>query len=250
MSIAEKLTTIAENEQKVYDAGKKAEYDAFWDNYQDNGKRTDYANGFTGYGKGWNNNNFYPKYNMKPTKCASMFYAWEDATIQTLDLLQRFKECNVEFDTSKATQANQCFAYSKFTALPAIDLTSVSGIVSKLYYGCPYLETIEKIKIHENIGIDGWFYNNRDLVKLTIEGTIGQNGFNVQWSTKLSKESIVSILTALKDDGEPLHTITLSKVAVDKAFETSPGANDGSESQEWYAITNIGGAYWWTISLV
>ena len=34
MSIAEKLTTIAENEQKVYDAGQKSEYDRFWDSYR------------------------------------------------------------------------------------------------------------------------------------------------------------------------------------------------------------------------
>ena len=40
MSIAEKLTTVAENVPKVYEAGKKAEYDAFWDKYQNNGKRT------------------------------------------------------------------------------------------------------------------------------------------------------------------------------------------------------------------
>ena len=31
MSIADKLITIAENEQKVYHAGKQAEYNKFWD---------------------------------------------------------------------------------------------------------------------------------------------------------------------------------------------------------------------------
>ena len=34
MSVADKLTTIVENEQKVYDAGKQAAYDWFWDRYQ------------------------------------------------------------------------------------------------------------------------------------------------------------------------------------------------------------------------
>ena len=42
MSIAEKLVTVAENEQKVYDAGKQAEYDAFWDNYQVYGNRENF----------------------------------------------------------------------------------------------------------------------------------------------------------------------------------------------------------------
>ena len=38
MSIAEKLTAIAENVPKVYEAGQKSEYDRFWDAYQNNGK--------------------------------------------------------------------------------------------------------------------------------------------------------------------------------------------------------------------
>ena len=41
MSIADKLTTIAENEQKVFDAGKQAEYDEFWDSFQSKGTRKD-----------------------------------------------------------------------------------------------------------------------------------------------------------------------------------------------------------------
>ena len=51
MSIAEKLELIAENEQKVFDAGKKSEYDEFWDNYQkksDGSARTSYIQGFAG----------------------------------------------------------------------------------------------------------------------------------------------------------------------------------------------------------
>ena len=67
MSIADKLVTIAENERKVYDAGytkgktegggdsydrgvadgRRAEYDAFWDNLQSNGNRTQYAVAFS-----------------------------------------------------------------------------------------------------------------------------------------------------------------------------------------------------------
>ena len=34
MSIAEKLTKVAENVPKVYEAGKKDEHDKFWDEYQ------------------------------------------------------------------------------------------------------------------------------------------------------------------------------------------------------------------------
>ena len=60
MSIAEKLTTIAENQQNVFDAGKKSEYDAFWDAYQQNGNRRNYAFAFSG--QAWGCNAFKPKY--------------------------------------------------------------------------------------------------------------------------------------------------------------------------------------------
>ena len=34
MSIAEKLTQVAENVPKVHEAGKKAQYDEFWANFR------------------------------------------------------------------------------------------------------------------------------------------------------------------------------------------------------------------------
>lgn len=46
MSIAEKLQTIAENEQKVFEAGKQAEKKAFWDNFFNNGKRKSFRGAF------------------------------------------------------------------------------------------------------------------------------------------------------------------------------------------------------------
>lgn len=67
MSIATKLVTIAENEQKVYAAGQKAEYDRFWDNVQNYGNRTSYINGFSG--ASWNDKTYNPKY---PIVCNSL----------------------------------------------------------------------------------------------------------------------------------------------------------------------------------
>ena len=59
MSIAENLTTIAKNQQKVFDAGVKSEYDRFWDNYQKNGEPMSYAMAF---GSKWDDITFKPKY--------------------------------------------------------------------------------------------------------------------------------------------------------------------------------------------
>ena len=95
------------------------------------------------------------------------------------------------------------------------------------------------------------FTNCYALENLTIIGKIGQNGFDIHWSTKLTKSSIISIINALLDTEEG-KTITLSKTAVNKAFETSEGANNGSTSSEWITlITPKSNAYngKWTITL-
>ena len=39
------------------------------------------------------------------------------------------------------------------------------------------------------------FQRNSQIIELIIEGVISDN-FNVQWSTKLSKESIISIINS------------------------------------------------------
>ena len=43
------------------------------------------------------------------------------------------------------------------------------------------------------------FINCTALEDLVIEGVIGNNGFSVQWSTKLSHDSLMSIMNALQD---------------------------------------------------
>ena len=63
--------TIAENVPKVYEAGKKAEYDAFWDVFQLNGTRANYEYSFAS--RCWNEKNLKPKYPMTPTGAQRMF---------------------------------------------------------------------------------------------------------------------------------------------------------------------------------
>ena len=75
MSIAEKLVTVAESMQGVYDKGfadgqsqgSDSWYDTFWDTFQQNGNRQNYTNAFVSgnanqHSVGWTNANFKPKY--------------------------------------------------------------------------------------------------------------------------------------------------------------------------------------------
>ena len=77
-----KPTTVSENfynlfmattngAEENFDEGKQAEYDRFWDAYQENGNRTDYRNAFVGYF--WNKETLRPKYTCKVVDGGSMF---------------------------------------------------------------------------------------------------------------------------------------------------------------------------------
>ena len=109
------------------------------------------------------------------------------------------------------------------------------------------LVTIDKMITSENTSFTNMFGNDAALVNVTWEGVIAKSGLSFSKSTKLSKASIISIITALSLATTGL-AITLSLASVNKAFETSEGANDGSESTQWRFLSQSKSN--WTISLV
>lgn len=248
MSIADKLTTIAENTQKVHEAGKKAEHDAFWDSYQHKGARTNYP-AYSFYGEGFDFDNFYPKYDIKPNgTCLYLFYAWEKSGRNIKgSLKQRLEECGVVLDTSNVTNFSHAFNYSRFNEIPTINCLNFGANTSSLFsndWGA--LITIEKLIVNEAVTYKSWFVNSNNLTNITFEGTIGQS-IDFQYSKKLSKASIDNIAIALSTTASGM-TLTLSKDAVNAAYETSEGAKDGSTSAAWSAIVNSRTN--WTISLI
>ena len=232
---------------EVYEKGKQEEYDAFWDNYQQNGTRKSYAFAFAGMG--WTPENFRPKYDIKPkTKAKSMFAQVDN--MAGIDLEQTFKDLGITFDTSGVTHSDG-FDYFVQNASPSV-LPAISTVgINRLIYcfnAASDLKTIRKLilKADGSQTFNNTFTGCANLENIEIEGTIGQNGFDIHWSTKLSKASITSIINALSTTTSGL-TITLSKTAVNSAFETSEGASDGSTSDEWLAL--IATKQNWTISL-
>lgn len=237
MSIAEKLTTIAENEQKVYDAGfkagksqggggdaeaafeagKKAQYDEFWDNFQNNGNLKNYKSVFAG--RGWKQEVFYPKYDIIATNAVGTFQEFGGTSF---NLVQRLEECGVTLDVSNATLVGNLFMGTPFTEVPHIDTKNATSLGS-LYQNSSYL-TKASIALKDD-GSQTWqnsFSSCKSLVDFTItSGAIGQNGFNIKDSTKLSKASILSILNACNIDviGKGI-SITLPSKCIDGATDT------------------------------
>ena len=238
--------TYEEGYEEGYTEGKQSEYDRFWDAYQQNGNRTDYSNSFAGCG--WTQENFKPKYDIAPEN-AYMIFRMNPCEI---DLVERLSSLGVSLDLSKAINTQYMFTNSSFTRIGVIDVSSSinTSPLDSVVANCTKLVTIDKIipKVSEygNEFSKNSFNQCIALENLTIGGEITKNNFNVQWSTLLSHDSIVSIINALSTTTSGL-TVTVSLTAVNNAFETSQGAADGSTSEEWLSL--IAARENWTITL-
>jgi hypothetical protein len=226
---------------EVYKAGAKSEYDRFWDVMQANGTRTDYRRAF--YGEGWREETFRPKYDLNVSNASSMFQSCNMLSYSNhLNLTEHLKALGIKLDTSKATAVDYLFYSSSISAVPAISTISAPELTGIFAYST--VVNIEKL-ILKSDGSQTFavaFQGAYNIITLTIEGVIGQNGFDIHWSTKLSKESIISIINALSSTVSG-KTITLSKTAVNTAFSMT----DGNPSQEWSNL--IATKSNWTISL-
>lgn len=206
MNTADKLKKIAENEAIVAESNQrlfecvnggtvdaKSWYDAFWDGFQDNGNRTGYAQTF--YNSGWNENTYNPKYDIV---CVGNNYGMFGSS--------RITDTKKTINISSATNTDHLFGY------------------------CKLLKTIRKLVVSENTPYGAnTFRDCLELVNMIIEGTIGQNGFDIHWSTKLSADSLKSIINALSTTTTGL-TITLPTTA-----QTNYEAVYGSGS--WNVLT-------------
>ncbi len=224
----------------VFEAGKKSEYDAFWDSWQENGSRRDYASGFSG--TGWKDNIFYPKYDIKPYQIANMFWR----TRMEIDLAKRLEDCKIALDLSVCgPDATTMFFDMRFTRLPALDFSRCTKL-NDVIGTAPNLVTVDSITINENATVNRLCANCAALQNIQVLGTIGNSGIDLTASIKLSLDSIVSFVNALSITASG-KSITFSQGAVDSAFETENGLCDGSASEEWLNL--IGTKANWTISL-
>ena len=151
-------TVVGGSYDKGVADGKQAEYNAFWDVYQDNGKRRLYQYAFSYLG--WKDDIYKPKYPIKPTSATGMFYYSQVSTVKNID----FSEC-VNFDNTFRDAAVQ--------EIGVFDSRS-SGFYCT-FNNAKNLHTIEKMILREN-GTQNFtsaFVSCNALENLTIEGTIG-----------------------------------------------------------------------------
>ena len=275
-TIADKLTLIAENEQKVFESGrnegyahgyddgnaegiqegKKSEYDSFWDVFQLNGNRKYYDRAFRynalDSSPTWNKDNFKPKYDIKPagTDAATSMFENFGSSTAPIDMVAHLEKLGVTIDTSQAKGSfHQAFRGDGVTRWGVIDVTQSTN-VQYIFYGNGK-QKLKRIDMIISAESTPWssnsFQNQYAITYLRFGGSIGQSIY-FQHLNKLDKESIENIIEHLSDTASG-KTLTLSKAAVDKAFESSEGANNGSDTSTWLD-DKLGYRPNWTITLV
>ena len=202
MSIADKLNTIAENEQKVYDAGKEAAHSEYinpewtdWEYFDYLGCRDSLAQKLK-YTDTSNGTNF-----------VHMFDGCSLATIPEIDTSKgtnfgsMFQGCDAlatipEIDTSNGTSFSAMFRNcGVLTKIPEID-TSNGTKFSSMFDGCDALTTIPKLNVSKATqNYMPSFLENSELKNITFEGTIPYT-INFQYSP-LTLESAKSVINAL-----------------------------------------------------
>lgn len=162
MSIAEKLTQIAENEQKVYEAGKQKEHSDFWDVFQNNGKTmSNYSYAFA-YAQ-WNDENYNPKYKIKPSYSVDFMFYTSNITDTKID----------------------------------IDVTNCTNMAS-VFRAAKKLKTIRKYIVKEATTYSYVFRDCDALENITFEGVIGNN-IDFSYSPLLTVASMLNVFEQLND---------------------------------------------------
>lgn len=168
---------------------------------------------------------------------------------------QAFANCKKLKTVTGLTQCSPYDIHGMFMGCVALEIapeidTSGAQAISYLFSGCTALKTIPKLSLkniqNTSYNVSNAFTNCTALENITFEGEIIVSGMTLQYSKLLSKESIISLINALSATTTG-RKVTLSKTAVNNAFETSEGAADGSTSAEWLEL--IATKSNWTISL-
>ena len=157
-----------------FEAGKKAEYDAFWDTFQNYGEAVSYAYIFRN--TRWTDKNFNPKYDLLST---TFYWAFRGTPITDTK-----KELLLTDDASSDALA-QTFDNNKT------------------------LITIRKLRVHEGVKYSSTFLNTTALENIVFEGVIGQS-LTLKHSSKLTHDSLMSVINHLKDFTGTDNTMTLA----------------------------------------
>lgn len=202
-------------------SGMRAQYNAHWDTFQNNGNRKDWRYAFLSSEGVWTDETLRPKHDIECEQGESMFYGLSRIT----KLKKGFDgEEYLQINTSRMTVANWMFFNMKMLLeLPVLDFSRVVKSAGA-FHSCNSLRKLHLI-VSENtvfddvrVGAPSTFCGCSSLTDLTIEGTIG-NDVNFIDCTELSGEVVYKqIIKNLKDfsNTDITHTLIIGPTLIAK----------------------------------
>jgi hypothetical protein len=185
-------------------------YDAFWDNYQQNGNRTDYGMAF--YGIGWNDANFKPKYDIIHKVVSNSMFRNSEITC----LKGKLEQLGLTLDVSQCSSFLQMFQGSKIKDIPILDGTNCTSL-SYTFGSSAQVETIEKLILSNKLtNVGNAFSNATKLTHVIFEGELAITGLDLHWSILLDAESYHSLMSILSPTTTGM-SVTLPPYATVKA---------------------------------
>jgi hypothetical protein len=208
MDIAERTLQLKADFDGVYESGKKAEYNEFWDKYGGNGQ-------YSFAGQCWSKSTFYPNRDFSVYAYTFYYHNWLKTPY---DFAERLEELGItmNFTTNATTQA---FRVMWVTRLPLLDFSKNVGYWDRTFSsasGSP-LVTIDKIILPPEGKVTAFndiFGYCSALKNITFEGVLDKSiSFSV---SPLSVQSLKNIISCLKD-----FSITGSEYAYTVTFKSS-----------------------------
>ena len=158
------------------------------------GLKNGWTYGFAG--RGINDETFTPYTDVKMNAGYNITGLFQYCGITNLkDILVRY---GATLDLALGANAANLFASSKVTHIPRLLLNSATGFATA-FNGCTDLVSIDELYVPKVTSFSNTFQNCTNLEEIRITSEIKINGFDVHWSTKLTHESLMSILNALAD---------------------------------------------------
>lgn len=229
MSIAEKLTTIAANEQKVYDKGAEDASIKFWNGFTDNRTRLTYTKAFQYMNfSGMTIPNGLVLSN--EMVCQSMFINYNGTTLPMgIDMSNvNLNATKTQMASYRMFQGNELLKYVHDMNLPAMDYYNFA------FAYCFELETIEMIRSNQASDFSNAFEECYKLKNITFDGVIGKD-INFHHSPLLTIESMKNIVSHLADysvENTHIYTVTFTD-ACWEALEADSTAPDGTTWREY-----------------
>jgi hypothetical protein len=150
MDIAERTLQLKTDIDEVYEAGKQAEYNEFWDKFQDYGNRTDYTSAF----RGFPNEIYNPKYDLQGgMNSAFALCKITDVKVRILNATNIQQLCRYNSDITRIPELNisestNLGSDSPFLGASKLRDLIMTGVLAKSisFSNCPlYVTSIKSI---------------------------------------------------------------------------------------------------------